>query len=95
MVLLILTGLALLIGLAFPLDTDMAPIFVMAFGGPLLMLAILIFVAERLSRRLELIDAISASPAPTVRATGRHPETENARPLWGYSRALCEGPLDQ
>ena len=65
-VLLILVGLTLLIGLAVPLDIDVATFFATEFSGILLVLAVFYFVAERLSRRVERKDATSSEAAPAA-----------------------------
>ena len=62
-VLFTLVGLTLLIGLALPLDIDVAIFFATEFSGILLILAVFYFVAERLSRRVKPKDASSSEAA--------------------------------
>jgi len=50
-VLLTAVGLGLLIGLAIPIDIDLATFFATKFGGTLIGLAILYFVTERKVRQ--------------------------------------------
>lgn len=107
MMMFILVGLTLLIGVALPQDIDLAIFFAMMFSGILLVLGCFYFIAERISRRVEREDATSESPghlhrvrwgveeSPAASAIRRHPETKCAPPIWGYSRALCEGHPDQ
>ena len=68
MLLLVLDGLTLLIGLALPLDIDVATFFATEFSGILLILAVFYFVAERFSRRLEREDATSSEAIPAASA---------------------------
>ena len=106
MMMFILVGLTLLIGLALPQDIDLAIFFAIKFSGILLVLGGFYFVAERLSRRIERENATSENLGHLHRVwwgtkeshairSRRHPKTKSAPPIWGYSRALCEGHPDQ